>query len=89
MTAPEDACYLITAKGRATDKAFSILTHEDTKNIGRSQYHELMKQHIEHDSDVPIVHSSIDTPQKRFETLSDAVPPADTPKPVNKRQKFV
>ena len=88
MTAPEDACYLITAKGRGTDKAFSILTYEDTKSIGRSEYHKLMTRHIEHKSDVSIVHSIMDTPQKRFNSLSDAVPLADTPRPLNKRRKF-
>ena len=88
MTAPADACYLITAKGRGADKAFTVIAHEDTKAIGEKQYVLLMDGHIHHKGDVAVAHASTDTPQKRLQSLNDAVPAAETPKAFNKRQRL-
>ena len=64
MTVSADACYLITAKGRGADKAFTVIAHEDTKAIGEKQYQLLMDAHIHHKSDVAVVHASTDTPPR-------------------------
>ena len=88
MTAPADACYLITAKGRGAEKAFTVIAHEDTKAIGEKPYQLLMDGHIHHKSDVAVVHASTDTPLKRLQSLNDAVPDAETPKAFNKRRRL-
>ena len=88
MTAPADACYLITAKGRGADKAFTVIAYEDTKAIGEKQYVVLMDGHINHKGDVVVAHASTDTPQKRLQSLNDAVPAAETPQSFNKRRRL-
>ena len=88
MTAPEGACYLIAAKGRSADNAFSVLAYEDTKDIGRKQYEVLFNRHIQHTCDVAVTHAITDTPKKRLQCLKDAVPVASTPEPFNKRVKW-
>ncbi len=88
MTAAADACYLITAQGRGADKAFTVIAHEDTKAIGEKQYVLLMDGHIHHKGDVAVAHASTDTPQKRLQSLNDAVPAAETPQSFNKRRRL-
>ena len=88
MTAPAGACFLITAKRGAADKAFTVLAHEDTTSVGRDKYDQLLRRHLQHTSDVVVQHSSTDTPKKRLASLGDAVPFPTTPQPFNKRQKL-
>ena len=88
MTAPADTCFLLTAKSRSADKAFTVLAHVDTKDVGRSRYEILVRRVVQHTSDVTVQHASIDTPSKRLASLVDAVPTASTPEPFNKRQKL-
>ena len=88
MTAPADACFLITAKSRGTGNAFTVLAHVDTKDAGRDRYELLMRRHLQHTSDVAVRHDYADTPQKRLASLEEAVPAASTPQAFNKRQKL-
>ena len=88
MTAAADACYLITAQGRGADKAFNVIAYEDTKTIGEKEYVVLMERHIKHKGDVAVAHASTDTPQKRLQSLNDAVPAAETPQSFNKRRRL-
>jgi hypothetical protein len=88
MTAAADACYFITAQGRRADNSFNVMAYEDTKTIGEQQYVNLMERHMNHKGDVAVAHASTDTPQKRLQSLNDAVPAAETPKAFNKRQRL-
>ena len=88
MTAAADACYFITAQGRRADNAFNVMAYEDTKTIGEQQYVNLMERHMNHKGDVAVAHASTDTPQKRLQSLNDAVPVAETPQSFNKRRKL-
>ena len=88
MTASEDACFLIAAKRRGADEAFNIIAYEDTRSIGLSQYQALLNAHMEHTSDVTVAHAIADTPQKRLESLTAAVPAASTPEPFSNRKKL-
>ena len=76
MTAAPNDYFLITAKRRGSDNAFTILAHEDTSDIGRARYQTLMNGHIKHTGDVVVTHESNDTPQKRLNSVTGAVPNA-------------
>ena len=88
MTAQDNAVFLVTARKGGEDDAFNILSHLDTKTIGKSAFAKLMKNHINHLGDVAVTHAAADTPCKRLGTLQDAVPLASTPRPFNKRRKM-
>ena len=88
MTASPDSCFLVTVKGRAADKAFTVLAHLPVKAEEFKQYEDLLLQHISHKEDVEITHLIADTPKKRLQTLQSAVPEASTPPPFDKRQKL-
>ena len=88
MTAQDNAVFLVTARKGGEDEAFNILSHLDTKTIGKSAFAQLMKKHMNHVGDVAVTHELTDTPLKRLVTLKDAVPLASTPRPFNKRLKM-
>ena len=88
MTAQDNAVFLVTARKGGEDEAFNILSHLDTKTIGKSAFAQLMKKHMNHVGDVAVTHAATDTPCKRLGTLQDAVPLASTPRPFNKRRKL-
>ena len=88
MTAQDNAVFLVTARKGGEDEAFNILSHLDTKTIGKSAFAQLMKKHMNHVGDVAVTHELLDTPLKRLVTLKDAVPLASTPRPFNKRRKM-
>ena len=88
MTAQDNAVFLVTARKGGEDEAFNILSHLDTKTIGKSAFAQLMKKHMNHVGDVAVTHAATDTPCKRLGTLQDAVPLASTPRPFNKRLKM-
>ena len=89
MTAQDNAVFLVTVRKGGEDDAFNVLSHFDTKAIGKSAYAQLMKQHIGHQGDVAVTHELADTPCKRLVTLHSATPDATTPEAFNKRRKLV
>ena len=88
MTAQDNAVFLVTARKGGEDDAFNIISHLDTKTVGKAAYAELMKNHMNHLGDVAVTHEPADTPCKRLGTLQSAVPLASTPEPFNKRLKM-
>ena len=88
MTAPADACFLITALSRGMGSPFIVLAHVDTKDVGRDRYELLVRRHLQHTSDVVVQHDFADTPIKRLASLEAAVPDASTPEAFNKRLKL-
>ena len=88
MTAPGDSGFLVTVKGRASDNAFNVLAYQDMTKVGCAKYQALVGRYMGHKDNVMLSHASTDTPQKRLDSLKDAVPLADTPAPFNKRRRF-
>ena len=88
MTAPADACFLVTVQSRGTGSPFTVLAYLDTIDAGRESYEKLVRSHLEHKSDVAVEHEYADTPGKRLASLQDAVPAVGTPQPLNKRARF-
>ena len=79
---------MVTVRKGGENDTFNVISHLDTKAIGKSTYAQLMRQHISHQDDVAVTHGPADTPCKRLETLHSAVPAATTPEAFNKRLRL-